>query len=128
MQFSQALMGGGTGTPCVKTLQVYLWKFVLDFDPTALSRIPSAVKELAFRNGYQLGPEAAPLRSSYQGMMHSLGAPKNPAPSLAAIGEDEEEEEEKENHHLNVLAEEEEEENESDQELTEEEDQGFGMS
>ena len=123
MQFSQALIGGWTGTPCVKTLQAYLWKFVLDFDPTALSRIPTSVKELALRNGYQLSTDTSPLSSSYGNITNSLYIPKKSSPSLDAIGE---EEEDLESRALNTLVEEDE--YERDQDLTEKEDDGLGTT
>jgi hypothetical protein len=80
LTFAEALVGGNPATPCVRTLQVFLWKFVLEHKPEMLNQIPESVKRIARQDHYLLGEAAA---SSSPRMS------KNKLNSLGSITEDE---------------------------------------
>lgn len=80
----QALQGGGSMVPCVKTLQIYLWKFVTEINPELLSDIPVDMAKTAKKSGYQLEPKSPKHFASPSVSSSRLSSPTS---TLASIGE-----------------------------------------
>lgn len=55
MTFAEAFMGGSHSAPCQRTFKIFLWQFVLNFNPKVLDRIPQSVKKIALADRYLLG-------------------------------------------------------------------------
>ena len=51
---AQALQGGDTATPCAKVLQIYLWEFLIENEPSLVEEIPIDVSKAADQLGYYL--------------------------------------------------------------------------
>jgi hypothetical protein len=83
MTFSDALSGGNQANPCRRTLQIFLWQFVLNFNPPARERIPEEVKRIAAADHYLLGESLENLN----------GKPTRFSPACSSILEEEELEE-----------------------------------
>ncbi len=65
MKFSEALVGGNQSSPCVRTLQIFLWQFVINLSPAAEKLIPGDVKLMAHKDGYILGSKENVSRKKY---------------------------------------------------------------
>lgn len=93
----QALQGGSQSTPCVKTLQIYLWKLVTELDPQLSSEIPLDIQVSASSSGYHLSPRSGSPTMGRGASFFRYSPPSSPSSvislasdsSLASISEDE---------------------------------------
>ena len=87
LRFSEALVGGSQAAPCVKTLQVFLWKFVLDIKPEAITQLPKEVQAIASAEKYILPTISTSAGENKFSSLSTQGKRPFFTPGLGTIGE-----------------------------------------